>query len=216
MKHHYKNMPETMKGRFEDFYGFSWKELVMTVPSAMFLVTTYKSNGQPNASMQSWATFTSADHGNGYYAILARVNKNGHLYKTLNEQKAAVINFMSAAHYDTCMATIKNNQFEADEISASGLTAERASWVNAPMVRECFMNLECEYVWEKEIVPGDDHVMICLEIIGAHIDDEYLDDKTGEKGLIYNIHYPINPERIEKTAHDYVGVLQKILDAGEY
>ena len=58
--------------------------------------------------------------------------------------------------------------------------------------------------------------MICLEIIGAHIDDEYLDSKAGEKGLIDNIHYPINPERIEKTAHDYVGVLQKIIDAGEY
>lgn len=77
MKYRYFDMPETMKWTFgEVLYGFSWKEFVMTVPSPMFLVTTFKSNGQPNACMQSWATFTSADHGKGFYAILASVNKN--------------------------------------------------------------------------------------------------------------------------------------------
>ena len=80
MKYSYRDMPEGMKGTFGDFsrsFGFSWKEFVVTVPSPLFLVTTYKANGQPNACMQSWATFTSADHGNGFYAVLASVNKNG-------------------------------------------------------------------------------------------------------------------------------------------
>ena len=66
MKYSYKEMPDQMKGTFGDIsrsFGFSWKEFVMTIPSPMFLVTTYKSNGKPNACMQSWATFTSADHG---------------------------------------------------------------------------------------------------------------------------------------------------------
>ena len=78
------------------------------------------------------------------------------------------------------------------------------------------MNLECRYSWEKEIVSGDDHVIICLEVLGAHIDDAYLDDKTGDCGILYNIHYPLNPENIGQTAHDYVGILQKIIDAGAY
>lgn len=48
MKYSYKEMPEQMKGTFGDIsrsFGFSWKEFVMTIPSPMFLVTTYKSNG---------------------------------------------------------------------------------------------------------------------------------------------------------------------------
>ena len=217
MKYKYIDMPETMKGTFgEGMHGFSWKEFVMTVPSPMFLVTTYKFNGQPNACMQSWATFTSADHGKGFYAILASVNKNGHLYKSLNEKKEAVINFFSAEYHSACMATIQHNQFETDEITESGLTVEKAAWVDAPMVKECFMNLECKYVWEKEIVPGDDHAMICLEIVGAHIDEDHLADKTGDNGIMYNIHYPLDPEHIGKTAHDYAGVLQKKIDVGEY
>ena len=144
MKYAYRDMPESLKGTYADFsrnFGFSWKEFVATVPSPMFLVTTYKSNGLPNACMQSWSTFTSANHGNGFYAILASVNKNGHLYQSLQETKEAVINFMSADSHAACMATIRNNTFEADEITASGLTVEKADWVNAPMVKECFMNL---------------------------------------------------------------------------
>ena len=219
MKHAYREMPESMKGTFGDFsrsFGFSWKEFVMSVPSPMFLVTSYKSNGRPNACMQSWATFTSANHGNGFYAILGSVNKSGHLYRTLQDRREAVINFMSAEYHAACMATIHNNAFEADEITASGLTVEPADWIDAPMVQECFMNLECRYVWEKEIVPEDDHVMICLEVLGAHIDEAHLADKTGEHGLLYNIHYPIDPEHVRKTAHDYAGILVKKIDVGEY
>ena len=44
------------------------------------------------------------------------------------------------------------------------------------MVAECFMNLECKYLWEKEIVQGDDHVMICLEVVGGHIEKDYIED----------------------------------------
>ena len=58
MKHIYSEMPESLKGTYADYsrdFGFSWKEFVATVPSPLFLVTTYKSNGLPNACMQSWA-----------------------------------------------------------------------------------------------------------------------------------------------------------------
>ena len=219
MKRAYREMPESMKGNYADVssaWGFNWKEFVMTVPSPLFLVTTRKPGGQTNACLQSWAAFTSADHGKGFYAILCSVNKGGHLYSTLRDTQEAVINFFSADHLDACMATIRHNEPEADEIPAAGLTVEKASWVNAPMVRECFMNLECRYVWEKEIVPGDDHVMICLEVIGAHIDEAHLADRTGENGLLYNIHYQLNPEHIEKTNHDYAGVIVKKSDMGEY
>ena len=65
---------------------------------------------------------------------------------------------MSADLYDKCMSTCKNNNFEIDEIKAAGLTSVKAEMVNAPLIDECFMNLECRFKWEKEIVEGDDYV----------------------------------------------------------
>lgn len=219
MKYRYRAMPGSMRGTYGEFaksFGFDWKEFVMGIPTPLLLVTTYKSNGQPNACMQSWASFTSANHGSGYYAILSSVNKGGHLYQSLNEKKEAVLNFMSSDLYEACMRTIQNNQFEADEITASGLTAASASWIDAPIVDECFMNLECRYLWEKEIVPGDDHVMICLEVVGGHVEKDYLEDMFGDKGVLYNVHHPINPEDVKVKVCDYVAALRKVNQSYEY
>lgn len=166
--------------------------------------------------MQSWASFTTGDKGTRFFAILSSVNKNGHLYRTIMENECAVINFMSADLYDSSMETIKNNQFEVDEILESGLTSVPADKVNAPMVEECFMNLECRFCWEKEIVPSDDHVIICLEIVNVHIDENHLGNRVEEKGILYNIHHPINPKKYNGKAHDYVGIVKPIIDVGEY
>lgn len=214
MKHQYYETPEKMK--MLEAWGFHWLEFVTSIPSPLLLVTSYKANGKPNACMQSWATFTTADKGKRYFAILSSVNKSGHLYQTLQDKKCAVINFMSADFFGKSMDTIKNNQYEADEITQSGLTVEKAEKVDAPMVAECFMNLECEYVWEKDIIPGDDHTMICLEVVNVHIDEQHLDNRTEESGILYNIHHPINPETFSGKAHDYAGIIKPIIDAGEY
>lgn len=216
MKYQYKTIPSSMSNM--NTYGFSWMEFVLSIPSPMFVVTSFKSNNMSNACMQSWTTFTGNEK--GFYAILSAVNKNGHLYQTLVERKEAVINFMSANLYDCCMDTIRNNQFDVDEITSSGLTIAPATIVNAPMIEECFMNLECKYLWEKEIKEGDDHVIVCLEVVNVHIDEAHLDEnvlgRTGDTGILYNIHYPVNPEKYEGTAHDWIGVIKKYRDAGEY
>lgn len=214
MKYQYYETPENMKGL--EAWGFNWLEFVTSIPAPMFLVTTYKTNGKTNACMQSWATFTTADKGSRFFAILSSVNKGGHLYQTLLEQKCAVVNFLSVDLYEKAMTTIQKNQWEADELAESGLTAVKAEKVDAPMVDECFMNLECRLAWEKEIVPGDDHVMVCLEVVNVHIDEKYLDSRIEEKGIIYNIHHPINPEKFTGKAHDYIGIVKPIADVGEY
>lgn len=216
MKYQYNSLPGSMSKM--ETYGFSWMEFVCSIPSPLFAVTSYKSNGLANACMQSWTTFTGNEK--GFYAIVSAVNRHGHLYQTLMEKKEAVLNFMSADIYDLCMATIRNNQFDVDEIKASGLTSVPAAAVDAPMIEECFMNLECKYVWEKAITEGDDYVIICLEVVNVHIDAEHLDEdklgRTGDTGILYNIHHPINPETFEGTAHDWIGVLKKYRDYAVY
>jgi len=56
MKKKYSALPESMKNM--EMYGFNWMEFVISVPSPLYILTSYKSNGQTNACMQSWTTFT--------------------------------------------------------------------------------------------------------------------------------------------------------------
>ena len=110
-----------------------------------------------------------------------------------------------------CYATIENNDYDKDEITASGLTVIPASKVNAPMINECFLNLECELEWTKEIVHGGDHYVFCAKIIGIHMDEEHYNTEKlgryGETGYLYNIHRPINPDNGD-SLETQIGIIQ--------
>jgi flavin reductase (DIM6/NTAB) family NADH-FMN oxidoreductase RutF len=205
MKQVFDEIPESMKN--QEFYGFNWMEFIISIPKPLFLVTTYKPNGKPNACLQSWASFIDN------YCIMASVNKNGHMYKSIKETGVMAINFPSVDIYPKCTETIKNNDFDADEITSSGLTVEKSLKINAPIIKECFLNMECEYLWEKENVEGSNHVVMCVKVINISMDNEYFNEnikgRYGKDGYILNLHNPTNPET-GKMEGDYIGIIEKI------
>ncbi len=212
----YATIPPSMAGT--ETYGFSWMDFVTAIPSPLFVATSYKSNGKPNACLQSWACFNGSPR--GFYAILSSVSKAGHLYRTIREKGVVVLNFPSADIWSQCLETIRNNGFDDDEIALSGLTAGPAVAVDAPRIRECFLFLECRQAWEREWAEGDGHVLMCLEVVHIGMEEARLDEtdrgRYGEGGYLYNVHHPVNPESFGGKAHDYLAVLQKIRDMGEY
>ncbi len=210
MKKEFDRCPSTIDEA--ELYGFSWMENVLAIPAPLVLVTSYKENGKQNATMQSWNTFTSED---GFYCIFSSVNKHTHMYASVRQTKECVINFPSKENFLKCMATIQNNNFEEDEITRAGLTAEPAAKVNAPRVKECFLNLECKYMWEKDLIPGGDHVVMCVKIVNICMDEEHYNTakkgRYGETGYLYNIHSPRNPDTGEMM-DTCVGIIQKFAD----
>ena len=198
MKKEYSMMPSSMENI--NAYGFSWMDFVTAIPAPLFVVTSYKSNGKPNACLQSWACFNGDT--NGFYAVLSSVSNRGHMYQTVRETGEVVLNFPSADIYSLCKDTIRNNGFEDDEITLSGLTCEPATVVNAPRIKECFLALESRYLWEREIIEGNNNVLMCFEVKNICIDEKYLDEagqgRYGESGFLYNVHYPV----IRKTSKE--------------
>ena len=216
MKKEYSSLPPALAEM--QTYGFSWMDFVTAIPSPLFVVTSYKSNGKPNACLQSWACFSGTEK--GFYAVLSSVNPTWHLYQSVRETGVCVLNFPSADVYDRCVRTIANNQWETDEITASGLTAEPAATVGAPRIRECFLALECRYAWEHVIAEGDDHVLMCLNVVNVCADEARLDEsgqgRYGDSGYLYNVHYPVSPETYAGTSHDSIAVLRKLHEGAEY
>ena len=178
-----------------ELYGFSWLESVLAIPSPLVCVTSYKENGLPNVTMQSWCTFIGEL---GFHVLFSSVNRWSHMYSSVLAKKQFVVNFSSKDVFMKCMASIEKNGYDNDEIIACGLTAEPASEVDAPMIKECFLNLECELEWTRELVEGRDLHVFCAKVVGIHMDDEHYDleklGRYGETGYMYNIHRPINPD----------------------
>lgn len=190
MKKEFNVMPKMLND--QNFYGFDWLEHVTAVPQPLVLVTGYKNNGKQNATMQSWLSFSN---NNGFYCIFSNVCKFTHMYEVATNQKQLVINFLTAENYKRCYLTIANNGYDTDELDVTGLRSKPATKINAPIVEDCPLNLECEYVWEKEISENSAYVVLCVKIVNIHMDDSlYKQGRYGENGYLYNIHSPLDPE----------------------
>ena len=163
MKKEFGSKPPTFKKQFDwydEIASFSWQDFLTAIPSPLFVVTSYKKNGKENACLQSWSTFVG-DRGE-FICIIGSVNKKGHMYETIQDRKVCVLNFPSRDISDRCFDTIRNNDYDNDEITISGLTAEKAVTVDAPRIQECFLNIECEYLWEHEHYDGSPEVTMAL------------------------------------------------------
>lgn len=202
MKKEFSSKPEKIVETWPgELVSMTWEDLVLGIPSPLFLVTTYKSNGKENACLQAWSSFVS-DSGK-FICIIGSVSKGGHLYQSLKETKCCVLNFPSRDIYDKCYKTIEHNGFDDDEISMSGLTAEQATSINAPRIAECFLNIECELLWEREHFEGSRDVTMAVCAKNICMDRNHYDEhklgRYGKSGYMYNIQCPRNPETGEET-----------------
>lgn len=214
MKKEFSQCPPDIDER--KLYGFSWMEHVLAIPSPLVTVTSYKANGKPNATMQSWCTFSGNE--GAMRVIFAGVNKYGHMYQSVKETGVMVVNFPSKANFKKCMATITNNDYDIDEITASDMTVEPAKMINAPLIKECFLNLECELEWEHDLCAGSNHSVLCARVVNVRMDEKHYNaeqlGRYGDTGYLYNIHSPRNPEtgKAEQTCVGTIGGLVKYED----
>lgn len=120
------------------------------------------------------------------------------MYRSMKETGVCVLNFPSNDIYARCIKTIGNNEFETDEISAAGLTAEQSFVVDAPRIKECFLNIECEYLWEHELFAGSDEVTVALKAVHVCMDDAHFDHdrlgRYGKSGFLFQVDQPTNPD----------------------
>jgi flavin reductase (DIM6/NTAB) family NADH-FMN oxidoreductase RutF len=202
MKKDFSSRPEKMTEPW-----CTWQGFLTAMPSLVFVVTGWKSNGKENACLQSWSAFAGGGN-DEFVCILSAVSKEGHMYQSLKETGVCVLNFPSYDIYDRCVKTIGNNEFETDEITAAGLTTEKALKVNAPRIKECFLNIECEFLWEHELFEnasffGSHDVTVALKAVNICMDSDRYDQsklgRYGKTGFLYQIDQPTNPETGEKT-----------------
>ena len=201
MKKEFSARPERMTENW-----CAWQDFLTAMPSLVFLVTGWKANGKENACLQSWASFVGSPPawgGTDDFFIYMPVSSGGHMHQSLTETGVCVLNFPSCDIYDRCIKTIGNNAWETDEITAAGLTAESAVKVNAPRVKECFLNIECVLVGEHAFAQGYAGTVVALKAVHLCMDSERYDQnrlgRYGETGYLFQVDQPTNPETAEKA-----------------
>lgn len=118
--------------------------------------------GERNIMTMGWHTvmeFTPSLVG----CVIAESN---HSFGLIRKSGECVINIPAAALADTVVKIGNSSGADIDKFDAFGLTARKAARVGAPLVAECFANLECK-VYDTRFV--NKYNFFVLRVVKAHV-----------------------------------------------
>lgn len=190
---------------------FSWLEYVVTVPNPIFLITSNKENGKPNANLHSWG-FPVGDRDN--YSFLTALLDGTHTLQNILRTGEFCVNYPSFQVYPACFETINKNGLENDEIRDAGFTPEPAQVVNAPRIAECFFNLECRLEWNRPILPGSRWQTLLARVVHVAVDEKVMVPEPEERArrmeLMYNMRGNVHALTGEYYGPNTLALINKI------
>jgi len=150
----------------------NWKPGNMIYPLPVVMVSCGESEETFNIITIAWTGTICSDPPMCYISV----RPGRHSYDIIRRTGEYVINLTTrdlsrATDWCGVRSGSKHNKFEQ-----MGLTPGKASIVNAPIIQEAPVHIECRV---KEVVPLGTHDMFISDVVNVLADDAYLNEKTG-------------------------------------
>lgn len=147
-----------------------WRPGNMLYPVPAVLVSVADSAGNDNLITIAWTGTVCSDPAMTYISV----RKERYSHHMLKENKEFVINLVSK---EICRAAdfcgVRSGR-DLDKVEATGLTREKASTVNVPLVKESPVNIECKVTQVLEL---GSHDMFLAKVTAVQVDESLLDEK---------------------------------------
>ena len=189
-----KEFPKYFKSSYpEEFELFSHFETTSAIPQVLFAITTWKENGKPNVCFHSWSCF----HGDktAFFAVMGCLYQKTHTYSNIKREQCFALNFLPISYYDKLVNTIKHNDYEDDEFKVGDFTLEKGKTINAPIIKEAFMNIECTLKDIQDLSGAGITSMVIGQVEHISIDEEYAqgyEKRYGKDGFMLLVPAPQN------------------------
>ncbi len=175
----------------EEFELFSHFEVTAGIPTVLFAITTWKENGKPNVCFHAWSCF----HGDktAFFAVMGNLYQHTHTYANIKRDKCFCINFLPLDCYDRLADTINQNGYEDDEFAVGGFTLSNAKTINAPVIDEAFIHMECTLKEIQDLSGAGITAMITGQVQHISVEKEYAqgyEKRYGEDGFMMLIPAP--------------------------
>lgn len=168
-------------------------------PQPVFIIAAYDENGNPNAMNAAWAGIDYDDR------ICMCLSADHKTVKNILATKAFTVSMATADTVAACdyVGIVSGNK-EPDKFAKAGFHASRSRFVNAPLIDELPMTLECELV-SYDPVPESLHLV--GRIVNVSADQSILNDK----GKIDP--HKLQPIVFDPIHNDYLAVGDKVGNA---
>ena len=154
----------------------------------VLIVAAYDAEGRPNAMNAAWGGIFTDDH------IGICISEGHKTTKNILATKAFTVSVATVEQLAACdyVGIVSGNK-EADKVAKAGFTTSRSEVVNAPIINELPMTLECEMVsYDTE----SNHLV--GRIVNISADERILTDGKIDYRKLRPITYdPINHHYIE-------------------
>lgn len=140
-------------------------------PIPVVLVSCVGKSGKPNIITVAWTGVMNSEPPVVYVSVRSQ---GRHSYGLLKESGEYVINLPSAAQakqVDYC-GTVSGGK--VDKWQETGLSALPAIHVQAPLIAECPVNLECKV---RQVLPLGSHDVFIADVLAVHYNEDALDEK---------------------------------------
>ena len=131
-------------------------------PGPVILLTT-AAKGRANIMAQSWHMMIEFEPP----MVASIVSNRNFSFDALTATRECVINIPTVEIAEKVVACGNSSGRKTDKFEAFGLTPVRASRVSAPLIAECYANLECKVVDTREV---NRYCLFILEVVKAWID----------------------------------------------
>lgn len=139
-------------------------------PGPVVLITT-SHKGVPNIMTQSWHTMME------FVPPLVGcvISGNNHSFAALKATKECVINIPTAELVKQVVKIGNSSGRKVDKFARTGLTPEPARLVQAPLIAECYANLECRVVDTRLV---NSYNFFIMEVVKGWIDPAVKNPET--------------------------------------
>lgn len=181
-----KEFPHYFKSLYpEEFELFSHFETTAGIPNVLFAITTWKENRKPNVCLHAWSCF----HGDktAFFAVMGNLYQHTHTYANIQRNQCFCINFLPISYYDRLVNTIYHNEEEDDEFAVGNFMLAEANTIDAPVIQEAFMNIECRVKEVKDLSGAGIAAMVIGQVQHISVEEEYAkgnEQRYGKDGFM--------------------------------
>ena len=139
-------------------------------PGPVVMVTTAR-DGTPNIMTMSWHTMIEFEPP----LVGCVISNRNYSFGLLKATKECVINIPTAEIAEKVAGCGNTSGAKIDKFETFGLTPKPASQVGAPLIEECYANLECRVADTKMVAK---YCLFVVEVIQAWIDPTVKNPRT--------------------------------------
>ncbi|MDD2560631.1 MAG: flavin reductase family protein, partial [Bacteroidales bacterium] len=153
-----------------------WKPGTMIYPLPALLVSCGSGPDEYNLITVSWTGTVCSEPPMCYISV----RKNRHSYEILKKNMEFVLNLTTnELAYATDWCGVRSGE-KFNKFEEMGLSPGKARLVQAPLVVESPVNIECRV---KEILSLGSHDMFLAEVVNVQAVEKYIDQATGKLDL---------------------------------